>query len=158
MCAYIYIHVRQIHMWVCIYLHICPRACKCVHTCLFLYMCVWVYIHSLYVCERTLWVHTDAVCAYTNIYISGFVRVCVCVYIYTYMYEKSLCVHTKCVHTNTYMSVLVSCLQLSFICVYRCMYICTRERHHGWTQLHCGRIDIHVHVSVFVRGCVCMSV
>jgi len=56
MCAYIYIHVRQIHMWVCICLHICTRAYKCMHRCLFLYaymsvlcMCVWVYI-CMHIC------------------------------------------------------------------------------------------------------------
>ena len=57
------------------------------------------------------------------VYISGFVRGCVCAYTYTCMYEETPCVHTECVHT-TYMSVLVSCLQMSFICVCRYMYIC----------------------------------
>jgi len=53
MCAYIYIHVRQIHMSLCIYLHICTRAYKCMHTCLFLYAYISVFVHvcmGIYIC------------------------------------------------------------------------------------------------------------
>jgi len=42
------------------------------------------------------------------------------------------------------------------MCVGICIYACTRERHHGWIQIHCVRIGIHAHISVFVRVCVCI--
>ena len=123
MCVYICIHVRQIHMWVSyVYIYTHLRINTYIHICFctFVYGCIYI---CLYVCERTLWVYTDVVCVFTNICIHIWVCTCVCVDTYTYMYEKTLCVYTKCVYTNTYTSVLVSCLQMSFIRVCRFLYM-----------------------------------
>ena len=148
-CAYIYIYV---HVRIKAYLPVF------VLVCMGIYMYAYMYVNWHCGCIQMLCVHIQ-IC----VYISGFVRVCVCVYTYTYMYKETPCVYTKCLNTNTYTSVLVSCLQMSFIyrwvlyvCVGICIYACTRERHHGWIQTHCVRIGIHAHVSVFVHGCVCI--
>jgi len=126
----------------------------------------WVYIHTymygrrVYLCECIcLHIYTPSLqvvyvfaCRQTE-----FTCVCVCVYVYTYMYEKTLCVHAECVHTNTGIHVGVCILFTGFflyVCVGIHISICIHERHHGCIQIHCVRIGIHVYVSVFV--CVCI--
>jgi len=89
-----------------------------VHVCMGIYMYAYMYVKGHCGC-----ILMQCVCMQIYVYISGFVRVCVCVYIYNYMYEKTLCVHAECVHTNTRMSVLVSCLRMCFICVCRYIHI-----------------------------------
>jgi len=123
-----------------------------VHVCMGIYMYAYMYVKGHCGCIQMQCVYIQV-----YVYISGFVRVCVYVYTYTYMYKETPCVHTKCVNTNTYMSVLVSCLQMSFICVCRYMYICMYMWKTPWVDSDtlCAH-DIHTHVSVFVRGCVCI--
>ena len=92
------------------------------------------------------------------VYISGFVGVRICVYIYTYMYEKTLCVQARCVHTNTGIHVCV-CILYSCVlnvCVGIYIYIGIHNRPHGRIQIHCVRIGIHTYVSVFVHVCSCI--
>jgi len=157
-CAYIYIHVRQIHVSVCIYLHICTRACKCKHTCLCLYMCVWVYICCIYVCERTLWVHTDAVCAYANICIH--IWVCTCAYMCVHLYicicmkRHRVCVQDVCIQIQAYMSVFVSCLRVCFKCVCRYIHIYVYARKTPWTHTD----TLCAHRNTYIRICVCACV
>ena len=107
----VYLHTCTPHPHVCVHILTYMRAYKCMHTCLCLYMCVWVYICCIYVCERTRGC-IQMLCVHMQIYvyISGFVRVRICVYIYTYMYEKTPCVHARCVHTNTGIHVCVCIL------------------------------------------------
>jgi len=101
--------------------------------------------------KDTVGAYRCSVCIYKYMYISGFVRVCVFVYTYTYLYEKTLCVHTKCVHTNTYMSVLVSCLQMSFMSACRYMYICM----YTWKTPWVDSDTLWAHRHTCTRICVC---
>jgi len=159
MCAYIYIHVRQIHMWVCIYLHICTRAYKCMHTCLFLYMCVWVYI-CMFICmwKDTVGAYRCSVCIskYMYTYLGLYVCVYVCTPIHICIKRRRVCIQSVCIKIHTCLCGCLVYRWVLYVCVGICIYACTRERHHGWIQIHCVRIGIHVHVSVFVRGCVCI--
>jgi len=86
----------------------------------------------------------------------GFVRVCVYVYIYTYMYEKTPCVHAECAHTNTYMSVLVSCLQMSFICVCRYIHIYMKTWKTPWVDSDTLRAHRYTCTRICVCAWVCM--
>ena len=104
-------------VYTCLYAHV--RINACIHVCVC--TCVYGYIYvCIYVCERTRgYIQMQCVCMQIYVYISGFVRVCVCVYIYTYMYEKTLCVHSQCVHTNTGIHVCVCILftDVFYMCV-----------------------------------------
>jgi len=89
---------------------------------------------------------------------SVFVHVCMGIYMYAYMYVKGHCgcIQMECVHiqirTCLCWRLVYRCVL--YVCVGICIYACTRERHHGWIQIHCVHIGIHAHVSVFGRGCV----
>ena len=130
MCVCIDIHVRHIQMCVCIYLHICTRAYKCMHTCLCLYMCVWVYIYvCIYVCERT----------------RGYIQMqCVC--------NLHVCLCMWHVRTLDYMCVSI----LTYIHAHWFIYVAERTR--GYIQMQCVCMQIYVHISGFVRVSVCVYI
>jgi len=114
-----------------------------VHVCkgIFIYTCMYVKGH----CECIqMW------CSYTNIciHIGVCTCVCMCVHLHIYVYKDAVCVYKVC--TYKYIHVCVSVLFTDEF------YMC--ERRHRWIQIHCVRMNIHVHVSVLVRGCVCVSV
>ena len=128
-CPYIYIHVRQIHVNVCIYLHICMKRHRvCIqivaynyrHTCLCLYLvyrcvlyvCVGIYIYAFIHERHHGWIQIRCVRIGIHTYVSVFVRVCVCIHMYTYIYDKIPCVFTDlhiCVYILAYVHADFTC-------------------------------------------------
>jgi len=142
-CAYIYMYIH-VRINACIYICVCT--------------CVYGYIYvCIYVCERTLWVHIDAMCVYQYMYtyLGLYVCVYVCMSIHICMKRRRVCIQSVCIQIQAYMSVFLSCLHVFFVyvCVGMYIYACIHEKHHGCIEIHCVRIGIHAYVSVFVRVC-----
>jgi len=111
-------------------------------------------------------------CTYIYIYIhvriNACIHVCFCTCVYGYIYvrlyvcERTLWVHTDgvCAYTNTYMSVLASCLQMSFICVCRYMYICMYTWKTPWVDSDtlCAHRYTCTRICVWAWVCMCPHV